>query len=61
MLNTSREILKSAYLYLAHEKQSKNKIHGERLVCIKCGRSDKTLLKLANGYICKDCYKEQIK
>lgn len=61
MLNTSREILESAYLYLAHEKQSKNKIHGERVVCAKCKRSDKTLRKINNEYICNDCYKEQIK
>ena len=33
-------------------------LSGEKVVCLKCGRGDKTLLKMANGYICKDCLKE---
>lgn len=53
------KILKNTYLYLAG--RSSGKIHkriNERVVCMKCGRADKTLLKLENGKICTDCYKE---
>lgn len=57
MLDTSRKILENTYLYLASSRSSgkTQKRIGERVVCLKCGRGDKTLLKLANGYICKDC------
>ena len=53
------KILKNTYLYLAGRSCGKtHKRINERVVCMKCGRADKTLLKLANGKICKDCLKE---
>ena len=72
MIDTTRKILENTYLYLASRSGGKTqKRIGERAICLKCGRGDKTLLavekingferarlKLANGYICKDCLKE---
>ena len=72
MLNTSREILERTYLYLASRSCGKTqKRINEKVVCLKCGRSDKTLLavekingfertrlKLENGKICIDCLKK---
>ena len=60
MLKDSKRILENAYLYLANERASgkKAKLQSERVVCLKCGRGDKTLRKIANGYICNDCLKE---
>ena len=53
------KILKNTYLYLVSRSNGKtHKRINERVVCMKCGRADKTLLKLANGKICKDCLKE---
>ena len=53
------KILKNTYLFLASRSSGKtHKRINERVVCIKCGRADKTLLKLENGKICKDCLKE---
>ena len=60
MLDTSREILQRTYLYLANRSLGKTqKQICEKVVCIKCGRADKTLLKLENGKICVDCLKEK--
>lgn len=61
MLNTSRKILEDTYLYLVSDRISgkKAKLQGDRVCCLKCGRSDKTLRKIANGKICVDCLKEQ--
>ena len=72
MLDTSRKILENTYLYLASRSCGKTqKRIAERVVCMKCGRGDKTLLavekinafersrlKLSNGKICVDCLKE---
>lgn len=59
MLNTTKRILENTYLFLAGRSGGKTqKRISERVVCLKCGRGDKTLLKTANGYICKDCLKE---
>lgn len=59
MLNTTKRILENTYLFLAGRSGGKTqKRIGERVVCQKCGRGDKTLFKLANGYICNDCLKE---
>lgn len=59
MLNATKRILEDAYLYLASRSSGKTqKRIGENVVCLKCGRSDKTLFKVANGYVCKDCLKE---
>ena len=59
-LTEADKILKNTYLYLLNDRISgkKAKLQNTRVVCLKCGRGDKTLLKLANGYICKDCLKE---
>lgn len=59
MLETNKRILENTYLYLANRSYGKTqkRIH-ERVICQKCGRADKTLLKMANGYVCKDCLKE---
>lgn len=58
-LTEADKILKNTYLYLAGRSSGKtHKRINERVVCMKCGRADKTLLKLANGKICKDCLKE---
>lgn len=58
MLDTSREILQRTYLYLAGRSGGKTqKRICEKVVCLKCGRADKTLLKLENGKICVDCLK----
>lgn len=52
-------ILKNTYLYLAGRSSGKtHKRINASVVCMKCGRADKTLLKLANGKICRDCLKE---
>ena len=59
MLKTSEEILKRTYLYLASRSSCKTqKQINARVVCMNCGRADKTLLKLENGKICTDCLKE---
>ena len=59
MFNTTKRILENTYLFLAGRSGGKTqKRISERVVCLKCGRGDKTLFKLANGYICKDCLKE---
>ncbi len=59
MLNTSRKILENTYLFLANRSGGKTqKRIYEKVVCQKCSRADKTLLKLANGKICVDCLKE---
>ena len=60
MIKESKRILENAYLYLISERASgkKAKLQSERVVCLKCGRGDKTLRKIANGYICNDCLKE---
>ena len=59
MIDTSRKILENTYLYLVGRSGGKTqKRINERVVCQKCGRGDKTLFKLANGKICKDCLKE---
>ena len=66
------KILKNTYLYLAGRSSGKtHKRINERVVCMKCGRADKTLLaiekingferarlKLEIGKICTDCVKE---
>ena len=58
-LTEADKILKNTYLYLAGRSSGKtHKRINERVVCMKCGRADKTLLKLENGKICKDCLKE---
>lgn len=72
-LTEADKILKNTYLYLANERTSgkKAKLQTEKVVCLKCGRSNKTLLsvekinyferarlKLAKGYICNNCLKE---
>ena len=59
MLSESEKILKNTYLYLASRSGGKTqKRISEKVVCLKCGRADKTLFKVANGYVCKDCLKE---
>ena len=59
-LTEADKILKNTYLYLVSERTSgkKAKLQSKKLVCVKCGRGDKTLRKMANGYICNDCLKE---
>lgn len=60
-LTEADRILKNTYLYLVSDRISgkKAKLQSQRVVCAKCGRGDKTLRKIANGYICNDCLKEQ--
>ena len=59
-LTGADKILKNTYLYLLNDRISgkKAKLQNTRVVCVKCGRGDKTLRKLSNGYICNDCLKE---
>lgn len=58
-LTEADKILKNTYLYLAGRSSGKtHKRINARVVCMKCGRADKTLLKLENGKICRDCLKE---
>lgn len=53
------KIFKNTYLYLVNRSSGKkHKRINEKVVCMKCGRADKTLLKLENGKICVDCLKE---
>lgn len=60
MLSESEKILKNTYLYLVSERASgkKSKLQSKKVVCLKCGRGDKTLRKIANEYICNECLKE---
>ena len=55
-------ILKNAYLYLVNDTKSKNKVklQSKRVVCNVCGCGNKTLRKIANGYICNDCLKKEL-
>ena len=59
-----RDILfdyKSMYTKMALKAMSKPKKHrraGELVGCCKCGRTNKTLYKRNNEYICKDCREE---
>ena len=71
-LTEADKILKNTYLYLAGRSSGKtHKRINEKVVCLKCGRADKTLLavnningfyrtrfKVENGKICTDCLKE---
>ena len=61
-LTEADKILKSTYLYLANDRISgkKAKLKSSRVVCNVCGRGDKTLRKIANGYICNDCLKKEV-
>ena len=54
------KILKNTYLYLVSDRTSgkKAKLQSLRVVCSVCGCGNKTLRKIANGYICNDCLKE---
>ena len=60
-LSEADKILKNTYLYLVNNRISgkKAKLQGTRVVCNVCGRGDKTLRKIENGYICNDCLKEK--
>ena len=60
MFDTSRKILQDTYLYLVNDRTSgkKAKLQSTRVVCNVCGCSNKTLRKIANGYICNDCLKK---
>lgn len=63
MLNTSRKILEDTYLYIVSDRtrSKKAKLKSSRVVCNVCGCSNKTLNKIANGYICNDCLKRSCK
>lgn len=52
--------LTEIYLDMVNDKTSgkKAKLQNKKVVCTKCGRGDKALHKIANGYICDDCLKE---
>lgn len=56
------KILKNTYLFLVNDRVSgkKTKLKSSRVVCSVCGCSNKTLRKIANGYICNDCLKRGI-
>lgn len=55
-LTEANRILKEAYISLINKELKSPS--GKRVVCIKCGRSDKTLRKIENGYVCNDCLNE---
>ena len=59
-LTEADRLLKNAYLYLVNDKKRTKKalLPSKRCVCLKCGKSGKTLHKIENGYICNDCLKE---
>lgn len=61
-LTEADKILKNTYLYLVSDRTSgkKAKLQGSRVVCNVCGCSNKTLRKIANGYICNDCLKKEL-
>ena len=60
-LTEADKILKNTYLYLVNDRTSgkKAKLKSSRVVCNVCGCSNKTLHKIANGYICNDCLKKK--
>ena len=59
-LTEAEKILKNTYLSLVSDRTSgkKARTQSKRVVCLKCGRGDKTLYKIANGYICNNCLRE---
>lgn len=42
---------------LLHELSHPHKSKGTLVGCCKCGRTNRTLYKCDEGYICKDCKK----
>lgn len=59
-LTEADRLLKNTYLYLVNDKKCTKKatLQSKRIICLKCGKSDKPLRKIENGYICNDCLKE---
>lgn len=59
-LSEADKILKNTYLYMVNDGISGKtaKLQSKKVVCLKCGNGNKTLHKIANGYICNDCLKE---